>query len=327
MAGGSTSLMTRRARFGVPTPTPAGEGLVAGGTQSALGVLNRQWRPSWRPRAYGSEFVWAFAFMVPYLGVLLAFAVYPIAYGLWMASSPSLYRTLLASDEFRDAVVNTALYVGIGVNVNLFLSLLLSGFFMRRGWWVKALLVVSMLPWALPAQTGLISFHWMLVYWGFLNSVLEKLFGVYGPDWLTYYWLALGANIVAHTWKTMPFWTLILLAGRTAIPQDLYDAADVDGATGFRRFVHLVVPVLSSLYLVCTLVATIWMIGDFNTTDLVSNGAPLGSTEVLATLGVGYLLDHGKPELGVAAVMAALPVIIPLGILLIRRLQTSEVQL
>ena len=327
MAGGSTSLMTRRARFGVPTPTPAGEGLVAGGTQSALGVLNRQWRPSWRPRAYGSEFVWAFAFMVPYLGVLLAFAVYPIAYGLWMASSPSLYRTLLASDEFRDAVVNTALYVGIGVNVNLFLSLLLSGFFMRRGWWVKALLVVSMLPWALPAQTGLISFHWMLVYWGFLNSVLEKLFGVYGPDWLTYYWLALGANIVAHTWKTMPFWTLILLAGRTAIPQDLYDAADVDGATGFRRFVHLVVPVLSNLYLVCALLATIWMIGDFNTTDLVSNGAPLGSTEVLATLGVEYLLDHGKPDLGVAAVMAALPVIIPLGILLIRRLQTSEVQL
>jgi len=87
------------------------------------------------------------------------------------------------------------------------------------------------------------------------------------------------------------------------------------------------VPVLSNLYLVCALLATIWMIGDFNTTDLVSNGAPLGSTEVLATLGVEYLLDHGKPDLGVAAVMAALPVIIPLGILLIRRLQTSEVQL
>jgi len=296
-------------------------------TQRALGLLSRQWRPSWRAHVCGSDFAWALAFFVPYLGVLLAFAVYPIAYGLWMASSPSLYLTLLASDEFRGAVVTTALYVGIGVNVNLFLSLLLSGFFMRRRWWIKAMLVVSMLPWALPAQTGLISFHWMLVYWGFLNSVLEKLFGVYGPDWLTYYWLALGANIVAHTWKTMPFWTLILLAGRTAIPQDLYDAADVDGATGFRRFAYLVVPVLSNLYLVCTLLATIWMIGDFNTPDLVSGGAPLGSTEVLATLGVEYLLDQGKPELGVAAVMAALPVIIPLGIFLIRRLQTREVQL
>src|SRR5262249_8258666 len=81
------------------------------------------------------------------------------------------------------------------------------------------------------------------------------------------------------------------------------------------------------LYLVCTLLATIWMIGDFNTPDLVSSGAPVGSTEVLATLGVEYLLDQGKPDLGVAAVMAVLPVIIPLAVLLIRRLQIPEVQL
>jgi multiple sugar transport system permease protein len=298
-----------------------------GGTPRSLVVLTRQWRPSWHPCLPGSELAWALAFVVPYMAVLVAFAAFPLGYALWMASNPSLYLTLFASDEYRDAVVSTALYVGIGVNVNLFLSLLLSGFFMRPRWWVKAMLVVSMLPWALPAQTGLISFHWMLVYWGFLNSLLEKLFGIYGPDWFTHYWLALGANIVANTWKTMPFWTLILLAGRTAIPQDLYDAAHVDGATGFRRFVHLVVPLLSNLYLVCTLLATIWMIGDFTTTDLVSSGAPLGSTEVLATLGIAYLLDQGKPELGVAAVMAALPVIIPLAILLIRRLQMRDVQL
>ena len=290
-------------------------------------MLKRRWRPSWHLHLHGSELAWALAFIVPYVAVLVVFAVFPIGYGLWMASSPSLYLTLFASDEYRDAVVSTVLYVGIGVNINLFLSLLLSGFFMRRRWWVKAMLVVSMLPWALPAQTGFISFHWMLIYWGFLNSLLEKLFGLYGPDWLTHYWLALGANIVAYTWKTMPFWTLILLAGRTAIPQDLYDAADVDGATGFRRFVHLVMPLLSNLYLVCTLLSTIWMIGDFNTTDLVSGGAPVGATQVLATLGVEYLFEQGKPELGVAAVVAALPVFIPLAILLIRRLQMREVQL
>jgi multiple sugar transport system permease protein len=69
------------------------------------------------------------------------------------------------------------------------------------------------------------------------------------------------------------------------------------------------------------------MIGDFNTPDLVSGGAPVGATEVLATLGVEYLLDKGNPELGVAATMAALPVLIPLGILLIRRMQAREVQL
>jgi multiple sugar transport system permease protein len=112
-----------------------------------------------------------------------------------------------------------------------------------------------------------------------------------------------------------------------AIPQDLYDAAEVDGATGLRRFVHVVIPLLANLYFVCTLLATIWVLGDYNTPDMVSGGAPLGSTAVLATVGVEFLLDSGRPDLGVAAVMAALPVLIPAGVLLIRRLQTREVQL
>ena len=290
-------------------------------------AVKRPRQPFRRVHPRGSEFAWAIAFLVPYVAVLLAFAVYPIAYGFWMASSPLLYVELFSSDEYQAALISTLLYVGIGVNANMFLALLLSGFFMRRSWWIKALLVVSMLPWALPAQMAFISIHWMMVYWGFLDSLLWKLLGIEGVDWLNHYWLALGANIVAYTWKIMPFWTLILLAGRVAIPQDLYDAAAIDGATGLRRFVHLVVPLLANLYLVCTLLSTIWMIGDYNTPDLVSGGAPLGSTNVLATVGVDYLFDDGNPQLGVAAIMAALPVLIPIGIVLIRRLQTREVQL
>ncbi len=287
------------------------------------------WRrpPLWQQRLHGSELSWAVAFVIPYAAVLLAFAVYPIAYGLWMAHYPSLYAELFADDEYWDAVITTVLFVGFGVNIGMFLALLLSGYFMQQRWWIKALLVLSMLPWALPAQPAFISFHWMLIYPGFIENLSWKLFGVDGPDWFNSYWLALGANIVAYTWKTMPFWTLILLAGRMAIPQDLYDAADIDGATGFRRFVHLVVPLLGNLYLVCTLLATIWMIGDFNTADIVSSGAPNGSTDVLATLSVDYLFDAGKPALGVAAIMTALPVLIPVAILLIRRLQLREVQL
>jgi multiple sugar transport system permease protein len=184
-----------------------------------------------------------------------------------------------------------------------------------------------MVPWALPAQPAFISWHWMLIYPGFIDSLAWNLFGVDGPDWFNNYWLAVGANILAYTWKTVPFWTLILLAGRMAIPQDLYDAAAIDGATGFRRFTQLVVPLLANLYFVCTLLATIWMLGDFNTPEMVSSGAPNGDTEVLATFGVDLLMKSGKPALGAAAVMVALPVLIPLGVLLMRRLQVREVQL
>jgi multiple sugar transport system permease protein len=264
---------------------------------------------------------------VPYAAVLLAFAVYPIVYGFWMASSPSLYLQLLDSDEYQEAVVTTLLFVGVGVNVTMVLALLLSGYFMQRRWWIKGLLLLSMVPWALPVQPAFISWHWMLIYPGFIDALSWNLFGVDGPDWFNNYVMAVGANIIAYTWKTMPFWTLILLAGRMAIPQDLYDAAAIDGATGVRRFTHLVVPLLANLYFVCTLLATIWMLGDFNTVDMVSSGAPNGRSDVLATLGVDTLLDHANAALGVATVMSALPVLIPIGVLLIRRLQTREVQL
>jgi multiple sugar transport system permease protein len=167
----------------------------------------------------------------------------------------------------------------------------------------------------------------MLIYPGFLDSLSWNLFGIDGPDWFNNYWSSTACNIVAYSWKMVPFWTLILLAGRMAIPGDLYDAAAIDGATGFRRFTHLVVPLLANLYLVCTLLSTIWMIGDFNTVEMVSSGAPDGSTDVLATLGVDTMLEHGNPALGLATVMSALPVLIPLGILLMRRLQVREVQL
>ena len=125
----------------------------------------------------------------------------------------------------------------------------------------------------------------------------------------------------------MPFWTVILLAGRMAIPQELYEAAEVDGASGMRRFVHVTFPLMANLYLVCTLLSTIWTLGDFNTVYFVSGGGPALSTHVLATLGIRDAFEIGEPQLGMAAVMSALPLLIPLVILLMRKLRSAEVQL
>jgi multiple sugar transport system permease protein len=260
--------------------------------------------------------------------VFFAFVVYPTAYGLWMASDPSLYRELIARPLYVQTVVNTMLYVGLGVNVKMFLALLLSGFFMRRRWWIRALLPVYILPWAIPAIPAFVSYHWMLIgEEGLVDSVLAALFGIHGPLWFDDRRLALGSNIAAYIWKWMPFWTLTFLAGRLAIPQEIYEAAAVDGAGSCRRFVHVIFPLLGNLYLVCTLLSTLWTIGDFITVSLVSSGAPYYSTDVLATLGIHYAFDVAQPELGVAAVMSALPVLIPLVIILMRTLQTREVQL
>src|SRR5262249_49981107 len=102
---------------------------------------------------------------------------------------------------------------------------------------------------------------------------------------------------------------------------------EVDGASGCRRFAHVIFPLLGNLYLVCTLLSTLWTIGDFTTVSLVSEGAPAYSTNVLATLAFSYAFEAARPSLGVAAALSALPVLIPIAIILMRALQTREVQL
>ena len=217
-------------------------------TQVAQALPSRA-LPSLRPRRRawrgGSEYAWAIAFVVPYAGVFLAFVAYPVFYGLWLGHAPSLYAELFEDPIYQRTVVNTVLYVGIGVNLKMFFALLLSGFFMRRSRWVKVLLLIYVLPWAVPALPAFISIHWMLNgQWGLLNNFLWDVFGIDGPGWIeTSRWLALGSVIVSHIWKWMPFWTVILLAGRMAIPQELYDEAEVDVlrlplriTTGHRKY-------------------------------------------------------------------------------------------
>lgn len=292
-------------------------------------VRRRPWRLTWRGGLQGSEYTWAVAFTIPYIALFLAFVAYPVAFGAWLGHEPDLYVELAEDPIYQRTVVNTILYVGIGVNLKMFGALLLSGFFMQRGWWIKALLLVFVLPWAVPALPSFISIHWMLNgQWGLFNNFLWNVFGIDGPGWLdTSRWLALGAVIFSHIWKWMPFWTVILLAGRMAIPQELYEAAEVDGATGLSRFAHVTFPLLANLYLVCTLLSTIFTLGDFNSVYFVSGGGPALSTHVLATLGIRDAFEVARPDLGVAAVLSSLPLMIPLVLILMRKLRTTEVAL
>jgi multiple sugar transport system permease protein len=302
-------------------------------TQQALTVGQalapaRPTRHAWFSGIHGADYVWAIAFALPYIAVFFAFVVYPICYGLWLGGQSQLYSQLFDDPRYLTAVLNTIVYVGVGVNLKMALVFLLSGFFMRKRWWIKALLVVFILPWATPALPAYMSIHWLLNgQWGMLNNVLYLLFDYDGPVYLNEHWTGLACNIGAYIWKNLPFWTIILLAGRMAVPQELYEAAEVDGASGLGRFRHITVPLMANLYIVCVLLDTIFALGDFNATYFVSGGGPAMSTEVLATLGIRYAFTTALPRLGVATVMTALPVLIPLVFILMRKLRMKEVQL
>lgn len=300
--------------------------VVAAGRPVAL-RRPRLWR--WHGRLHGSDLRWSIAFVAPYAVLFAAFAVYPIVYALWMGSDPALFAELVSDPRYVRAAINTVVFVGLAVNLQMVAALLLSGFFMRRRWWIKALLVIYILPWTLPAVPAYLSFHWMLVAYpqGLLNNLLAASFGIEGPFWFNHGWLALLCDIVADVWKWLPLWTLILLGGRMAIPRDLYDAADVDGASAWQRFAYVTMPLLASLYVVSTLISAIWTFGDYSPVLFVSAGTPAFESEVVSTLGFHYALDFANPPLAVAAGLSLLPLLIPLMILVIRRLQRIEVQL
>jgi len=291
-------------------------------------VANWPRGPGGRSFLAPSDRIWTLAFVFPYVAVLLAFVLVPLGYGLRMGSSPALYAALWSDPIYTRTLVNTLVFVGLSVNVKMVLALLLSGFFMRRRRWIKGLLVVFMLPWVMSAIPAFISFHWMLVSeQGFINSFLRQVVGVEGPLWLSNPRLALGANIIAYIWKWLPFWTLVLLAARMAIPPDIYEAAEIDGAGGLRRFLDITLPLIANVFFVSTLLSVIWTVGDFTIVFLVSGGGPFHLTEVVATLANRYWFDYGRPDLGVAAVISVLPLLIPIVVMLMRRVHARGVQL
>lgn len=296
------------------------------GIARPIAVRQRSWRVEWLGLGR-ADAIWALAFLVPYILTFVLFVVYPIAYGLWMGSSPNLYTQLFTDPIYQDTAINTLIYVVVGVNLRMVMALGLSGFFMRKSWWTKYLLLIFILPWAVPALPTFLSIHWMLNgNWGLLNNLIWDVTGWNAPSWLDFRWWALGSDIIAYVWKWLPFWTVILLAGRMAIPQELYEAADVDGASGARRFWHVTFPLLANLYLVCTLLGMLFTMGDFSTVYFVSGGGPANSTQVLATLGVRDAYTMSQPRLGVAAVMSAIPVLVPLVMLLMRRVRAAAVE-
>jgi multiple sugar transport system permease protein len=263
---------------------------------------------------------WGLILIAPYLLVFLFFVVYPVSYGLWLARDPTSYVHLAEDPIFKGAVVNTLIFLIVGINLKMFVALLLSGFFMNQRPWIRWLSVLFILPWAVPSIPTILSVRFMLnPEWGVINQTIFRLTGDDGPNWLNDPTLALSFAIAVHIWKSLPFWTLILLAGRLAISTDMYEAASVDGATSMQKFWHITWPSMRTLYVTCTILSMIWTLGDFNSVYLLTGGGPADLTHVLATLGIRYLrLD--QVDLSMAAVVCALPLVLPLMWFLMRRL-------
>ena len=277
--------------------------------------------PRARPNTSLSQWeFWGRVFVVPYLLVFVVLVLFPVGYGLWLARHPASYVKLFDDPIFFRTVANTMVFLLIAINVKMGIALFLSGFFVKTRWWIKILAVLFILPWAVPSIPTILSVRFMLnPEWGVINQTIFKLTGLDGPNWLNDPTLALSFSMLMHIWKSLPFWTLILVAGRMAIPGEQYEAASVDGASNWQKFRFITWPSMKTLYVTSLILSMIWTLGDFNSVYLLTGGGPADLTHVLATLGIRYLrLD--QLDVAMASIVVALPLVLPLVYFMMKRL-------
>ena len=261
--------------------------------------------------------------LVPYVLVFAVFVVYPVGYGFYLARDPQSYVALWHDPIFFNSVLNTLIFLVVVVNLKFAMALFLSGFFVHERTWIRVLAVIFILPWAVPSIPTILSFRFMFnPEWGIVNSLIFRLTGLDGPNWLNDRWIAFSMAGLVHIWKSLPFWTLILITGRLAISKELYEAAAVDGATRWQAFRWITWPSVRTLYLTSVILSMIWTLGDFNSVYLLTGGGPGDLTHVMATLGIRYLrLD--QLDRAMATIVVALPFVLPLMWFMVRRLSVA----
>ncbi len=159
---------------------------------------------------------WGLLLLLPYVVVFALFVVYPVLYGFWLGSNPAIYAQLFKDPAFWTAYTNTMVFLLVAVNLKFVLALLLSGFFVVQRPWIQVMLVIFILPWAMPSIPTILSFRFMLnSEWGVINSEYFRWTFQDGPGWLNRPDLAFLWAIIVHIWKSLPFWTLILITGRS----------------------------------------------------------------------------------------------------------------
>jgi arabinogalactan oligomer/maltooligosaccharide transport system permease protein len=202
-------------------------------------------------------------------------------------------------------LVNIVLHVGIGLGLALILN--------NKGLRLKALYrVLLILPWAVPNYiTALIwkgLFHRQL---GAINGFLELL-GMESVSWFSSFWTAFVANVSTNAWLGFPFMMVTCLGALQAIPSDLYDAADLDGANGVQKFAHVTWPLLMPALVPAIMLGIVWTFNQFNIVYLVSGGEPDNATDILISEAYRWAFAR-REQYGYAAAYSALIFILLLG--------------
>ncbi len=262
--------------------------------------------------------VWLFLFMgVPILDVMET-SLYHTSYKGETFAGLGNYRGLLQDDLFLLVLKNTALWTALAVVMNVGLGLGVALLLSRASVfseWVRGLLILA---WAMPLVVAAITWKWMYNgEYGHLNSLLLGLQLIDTPvQWLTDASTAFAGALVARLWTALPFTTFAFLSALQSIPGDLYEASTIDGATGFRQFRHITLPLLRPVTLAVLLVSVIWSFNSFVFIYVITAGGPANQTQIMVT--EIYRRAFGYFNFGQASALTVLAFLLLLGISLLQ---------
>ena len=233
----------------------------------------------------------ALAFLAPAGAALAVVTVYPLIYVFWLSlQNRSLavgeasfagfhnYAAMWGDERFWNALYNTAYFTAVSVAAELALGVALAVLLDRAFPGKSALRAVIMIPWAIPTVVSARMWEWMYnADFGLFNYLLGADINWLGsPAW------ALNAAVFMDVWKTTPFVTLLVMAGLAGIPEDLYRAARVDGASQWMIFRRVTLPMLTPLLVVILIFRTIDSFRVFDAIYVLTGGGPANSTETLS---------------------------------------------
>lgn len=275
----------------------------------------------------------------PVVLLLLALVAYPFAVAIGYALSD---RTLADPGEFvglenfinlfdnqiyrqtlRNTFVFTAGSVAMRIVFGVGLALMLNEVFPYR----RLVRASVLLPWIVPTVLGTMAWLWMfnpnfsVINWALVNSGLMAQ----GLNWLTDPDLALFSVTLVNAWRGTPFMAITVLAGLQAIPNELYDAAAIDGAGKLQRFRYVTLPLVMPVLLTALVLSIIWTFSDFGIVYGLTKGGPMNATHVLATLSYQTGLSAGNIGEGAAISLTMLPALLVLIVWQLRRIRRSSV--
>ncbi|HEY8448413.1 MAG TPA: sugar ABC transporter permease [Thermomicrobiales bacterium] len=243
-----------------------------------------------------SGFAWTGALMIAPVFLLIAlFTLYPFGRAIYESTrieSPIFppqyvglqnYRDIIGSSYFMDAAKTTALFAAVTVPLLLVLGVLVALLLNEPFLGNTALRIGMLLPWAIPATVAGLIWKWIFLdSWGALNALLYSV-GIIDSyvQWLTTPNLARMAVVVVFVWSQLPLASIFLLAALQGIPQELYDAASVDGAGAFGRFRAVTLPGIRPMLVIVALFELLMAITNFDITYSLTQGGPGTATTMV----------------------------------------------